>query len=209
AAADLARSMRAGQTVGLVGVELLASMVDAVVKAVDSGVRVVQCVGWGHAPSSHRTLMDLVLDLARRIDGSAVVLLAPSVVDSAQARQSLAADPQIGDALRTMNALDTLYTEIEPPAPHVALSREQPIPTGHIALQHFDRRGRMLGAVADGHVVGITIDQLRRVRRVVALVHGPKMAPVIEAAMRTRLVGTLITDELTARAIAALPGSSD
>ncbi|MEO8620562.1 MAG: sugar-binding domain-containing protein, partial [bacterium] len=51
AAADLARSMRAGQTVGLVGTELLASMVDAVVKAVDSGVRIVQGVGWGHAPS--------------------------------------------------------------------------------------------------------------------------------------------------------------
>jgi len=76
---------------------------------------------------------------------------------------------------------------------------------GHIAHRHFDHRGHMLGKAVDGPVVGLTVDQLRRARHVVALAQGPARAPVIAAAMQTQLVGTLITDEPTARAIAALP----
>jgi hypothetical protein len=38
----------------------------------------------------------------------------------------------------------------------------------------------------------------------VALAHGPRSAHVFAAALRTGLVGTLITDELTACAIDAL-----
>jgi DNA-binding transcriptional regulator LsrR (DeoR family) len=203
AAADLARSVRAGYTVGLAGMELLASMIDAVAPMVGSNVRVVQGVGWEH--DTQRTLMGLVLDLAHRIGASAVVLPAPSVVDSDEARRELETDPQISDALRALDSLETLYTEVASAASDVALMREGSIPMGRIALRHFDRRGRMLGTVADGHVVGLTIDQLQRVRHVVALAHGPAQAGVIAAAMRTGLVGTLITDELTARAIAALP----
>jgi deoxyribonucleoside regulator len=209
AAADLTRSVRPGHTVGLIGTELLASMIDAVDPMVASGVRVVQGIGWEQAPSSpQRTLMDLVLDLARRIQGSAVVLSAPSVVDSDEVRRNLETDPQISDALHALDALDTLYTEVAPAAPIVRASAA-PVPMGRIALRHFDCRGRMLGATADGHVVGLTIEQLRRARHVVALAHGEAQAQVIAAAMRTRLVGTLITDERTARAIAALPSSRE
>jgi deoxyribonucleoside regulator len=209
AAADLTRSVRPGHTVGLIGTELLASMIDAVDPMVDSGVRVVQGIGWEQAPSSpQRTLMDLVLDLARRIQGSAVVLSAPSVVDSDEVRRNLETDPQISDALHALDALDTLYTEVAPAAP-IVRAGAAPVPMGRIALRHFDCRGRMLGATADGHVVGLTIEQLRRARHVVALAHGEAQAQVIAAAMRTRLVGTLITDERTARAIAALPSSRE
>ncbi|MFL5619761.1 MAG: sugar-binding transcriptional regulator [Gemmatimonadaceae bacterium] len=209
AAADLARSLRAGHTVGLVGADLLATMIDAVAPMDASEVRVVQGVGWEHAQPPQRTLLGLVLDLARRIHGSAVVLPVPSVVDSEEIRRNLESDPQINDALRALDELETLYTEIAPSVPDVALARKAPGSLGHIAHRHFDCRGRMLGTAADGHVVGLTIEQLRRARHVVALAHGPAQAAVIAAAMRTGLVGTLITDELTARAIAALPSSHE
>ncbi|HEX7980072.1 MAG TPA: sugar-binding domain-containing protein [Gemmatimonadaceae bacterium] len=207
AAADLARSARAGQTVGLVGMELLASMVDAVVPNVATGVRVVQGVGWEPAPSPQRTLADLVLDLARRIEGTAVVLPAPSAVESAHVRRSLVADPQIGDALHALDALDTLYTEVAPAAADGPRDCDEGVPVGRIALRHFDSQGQMLGTVADGHVVGLTIGQLHRARHVVALANDPARPHVIAAALRTRLVDTLITDEMTARALAALPAS--
>jgi DNA-binding transcriptional regulator LsrR (DeoR family) len=208
AAADLARSVRPGHTLGLVGTELLASMIDAVVPTGPSGVRVVQGVGWEQAPpSTGPTLMDLVLDLARRIDGSPVVLPAPFVVDSEEVQRNLEADPQISEALHALDALDTLYTEIAAAATDLGCAGAAPM--GRIALRHFDRRGRMLGAVADGHLVGLSIEQLHRAKHVVALAHGAGQAPVIAAALRTRLVGTLIIDERTARAIAALPSSRE
>ena len=208
ASADLARSARAGHTVGLIGMDLIACMVDAIGSSVAPGVRVVQGVGWEHSSSEQRTLMDLVLDLARRIEGSAVVLPAPSVVDSEQVRSSLAADPQISDALRALDVLDTLYTEIAPATSSGVRSDESPIAAGQIALRHFDCRGQMLGDDVDGHLVGLSIEQLNRARHVVALAHGQDQAPVIAAALLTRLVGTLITDELTARAIVELPSTN-
>ena len=205
AAADLARSARSGHTMGLAGAELLASMIDAVAPMIASKVGVVQGFGWEQSPPPRRALMDLVLDLARRLEGSAVVVSAPSVVDSESARENLEADPQISDALHALDALDTLYTEVEPAKG--ALAAVGATAVGSIALRHFDCRGRMLGEAVDGHVVGLTIEQIRRARHVVALAHGPTQAPVIAAALRTRLVGTLITDEHTARAIVALPSS--
>jgi deoxyribonucleoside regulator len=207
AAADLVRSAKSGQTVGLVGQELLASMVDAATLRVAADVRVVQGLGWEHGSSPQRTLADLVLDLARRIQGTAVVLPAPSVVDSEQVRRSIEVDPQISDVLHTLDALDTLYTEIAPPASGVVDASNQPTPLGRIAFRHFDCRGQLLGAAVDGHIVGLTIDQLRRARHVVALAHDPAQAHVIAAALRTRLVGTLVTDHRTACAVAAIPMS--
>ena len=207
AAMDLLRSAKSGETIGLAGRELLAPMVDAATPKVAAGLRVVQGVGWEHGSIPGRALVDLVLDLARRIEGTAVVLPAPSVVDSEHVRSSLEVDPQISEVLHALDDLDTLYTEITPAASIARPTREGPTPVGRLALRHFDCQGQMLGTAADGHVVGLTIEQLKRAQHVVALAHGPTHAHVIAAALRTRLVGTLITDELTARAVAALPTS--
>jgi len=205
AADDLARSARAGHTIALAGTDLVAAMIDAVRPMVASRVSVVQGAGWERAQASRRSLMNLVVDLARRIGGSAVVLPVPSLVESEEVRRDLESDPQIQAALGALDALDTLYTEIGCPLPDGVPADDSRAAMGHIAHRHFDHRGHMLGKAVDGPVVGLTVDQLRRARHVVALAQGPAQAPVIAAAMQTQLVGTLITDEPTARAIAALP----
>ena len=46
AAADLVRTLRAARAVGIVGGELLASMIDAVAPMSTSDVRVLQAIGW-------------------------------------------------------------------------------------------------------------------------------------------------------------------
>ena len=207
AAADFSRSTRSGHAVGLAGGVLIASMIDAARPMATSDVRVVQGLGWESAASSQRTLMDLVRELAHRIEGAASVLPAPSVVASDAVRRELEADPHIGDTLEKLGRLDTLYVELASSKSDVVNSTPAEagsLPVGHIALRHFDRAGRLLGASADGHVLGITVEQIRRARHVVALAHSPANAHAIVAALRTRLIDTLITDELTARAIAVL-----
>jgi deoxyribonucleoside regulator len=205
AAADFVRTLRAEHAVGVVGAELLAAMIDAVAPMSTFGVRVIQAVGWEYTPSGQRSLADLVRELAHRIEGCAVVLTVPSIVDSSAVKRQLEADQHIGDALRELDALDTLYVEIATRDACAASRSGRPNSAGHIALRHFDDGGRMLGPVVDGHVVGITLQQLRAARHVVALAHGPAQAAAISAALRTGLIHALITDELTARAIAALP----
>lgn len=207
AAADFGRSLRSGHAVGLVGGDLLASMIDAVAPMVTSDVRVVQGLGWDDAPANPRTLTALVSELARRIEGSAVLLPAPAVVPSEAVGHGLERDPHIGAALCALGALDTLYVEISTGVAatmHACSTHPSSRPVGHLALRHFDRVGRMLGTCVDGHVVGITVEQIRLAGHVVGLAHGAANAQAIAAALRTRLIHTLITDELTARAIAGL-----
>lgn len=207
AAADLARSLRSGHAVGLVGGDVLAAMIDAMAPMVTSDVRVVQGLGWDDAPANQRTLSALVSELARRIEGSAVLLPAPAVVASAAVGHGLESDPHIGAALCALGALDTLYVEISTGVAatmHGCSTHPSSRPVGHLALRHFDRAGRMLGACVDGHVVGITVEQIRHAGHVVGLAHGAANAQAIAAALRTRLIHTLITDEPTARAIAGL-----
>jgi deoxyribonucleoside regulator len=173
---------------------------------VKSDVRVVQGVGWESTSTLQRTLRDLVSELAHRIEASAIALPAPSVVASDAVRSDLEVDSHIGDTLRMLGALDTLYVELSSSIPAVekTMAEQGSVPVGHIAHRHFDQTGRLLGTCADGHVVGITVDQMRRAAHVVALAHGPVRVHAIAAARSTGLIHTLITDELTARALAAL-----
>jgi DNA-binding transcriptional regulator LsrR (DeoR family) len=207
AAADFIRTLRDAHVVGLAGGELLAAMIDAVAPKSSSEVRVLQALGWEHAIFERRPLAELVCELAHRIAGTAVVLSGPSIVESGEVKRTLEADDHIGAALRALGALDTLYVEIATDGESTAEASAHLAPAGHIALRHFDHRGRMLGPLVDGHVLGISVRQLRRVGHVVALAHGPANATAISAALRTGLIHELITDERTARAIVALPSS--
>ena len=205
AAADFIRTLRDAHVVGLAGGELLAAMIDAVAPKSTSDVRVLQAVGWEKDMSDRRPLAELVCGLARRIAATAIVLSGPSIVESREVKSKLEADEHIGGVLRELGALDTLYVEVATADPSTASVTGRPAPAGHIALRHFDHGGRMLGPRVDGQVVGISVQQLRRARHVVALAHGPARAAAIAAALRTGLLHALITDELTARAIAELP----
>jgi DNA-binding transcriptional regulator LsrR (DeoR family) len=70
-----------------------------------------------------------------------------------------------------------------------------------IALRFFDARGGAVRTALDDRILGITIDQLRKVRRVVAVAGGGGKTEAIAAGLKTRLVHALITDRATAEAL--------
>jgi DNA-binding transcriptional regulator LsrR (DeoR family) len=70
---------------------------------------------------------------------------------------------------------------------------------GDIALRFFDETGHPIENDIDGRVIGITLEQLRRIRRVVGVAGGPQKANVIRGALRGGLINVLITDQITAQ----------
>ncbi|CAN5891822.1 hypothetical protein BH11GEM2_BH11GEM2_00830 [soil metagenome] len=70
-----------------------------------------------------------------------------------------------------------------------------------IALRCFDARGGDVRTALDDRILGITIDQLRKVRRVVAVAGGGDKTEAIAAGLKTTLVHALITDRVTAEAL--------
>lgn len=71
---------------------------------------------------------------------------------------------------------------------------------GDICMQFFDQNGQDIKDGLRG-VIGISLDQLRKVPNVIAISTGENKVPAILGAIRGKIIKTLITDELTAETI--------
>jgi DNA-binding transcriptional regulator LsrR (DeoR family) len=85
----------------------------------------------------------------------------------------------------------------------LALLREQGV-VGETTGRFFDAMGRTEGIEINRRVIGIELEDLRRIPKVVAVARGLTKAPAILAALRSRYLTVLATDNITARAVLAL-----
>jgi DNA-binding transcriptional regulator LsrR (DeoR family) len=69
---------------------------------------------------------------------------------------------------------------------------------GDIALRFFDAQGRPIEHEINERVVGLDLEQIRRLPRVIGVAGGPQKLEAIRGALRGRLISTLVTDEHTA-----------
>ena len=74
---------------------------------------------------------------------------------------------------------------------------------GDICLHFFDKDGRALHSSLEDRVIGITLEQLRGVRRVVGVAGGHRKVDAILGALRGALIDVLITARFTAEKLVA------
>ena len=215
AAAYLARTVQPGENLGLAWGSTLNAMVQAVAPLPTAGVRVTQMLGGIGPPSAEAYAADLVRRLAGQLGAVAVLLPAPGVVATTAVRNVLRDDPHVQAALRQLDTLDTAYVGIGSLASNPVLTDGHSLPAGtyaellaagavgDIALRFFDARGAPVRTSLDGRILGITVERLRRVSRVVAVAGGPEKVDAIHAALRTGIVDVLVTDQSTAEALLA------
>jgi deoxyribonucleoside regulator len=79
---------------------------------------------------------------------------------------------------------------------------------GDICVRFFDLQGHACSK-AIGGVVGITLDQLRQVPRVIGVAGGKSKAKAILGALRGHCIHALITDEAAARQVLSLANTPD
>ena len=70
---------------------------------------------------------------------------------------------------------------------------------GDIALRFFDINGIPIQSELDERVIGITLEQLRQIPRVVGITGGPQKQSVVRGALEGKLIDVLITDNQTAQ----------
>jgi DNA-binding transcriptional regulator LsrR (DeoR family) len=76
---------------------------------------------------------------------------------------------------------------------------------GDICLQFFDAAGMPVRNPLGDRVLGITLPQIKKVKRVIALAGGKRKTNAILSALLGRWVNVLITDRYTAKAILDMP----
>jgi DNA-binding transcriptional regulator LsrR (DeoR family) len=181
--------------------------------------KVVQILGGMGNPSVQAHATNLTVRLAKLTHATPLLLSTQGVATSATAKDVLVSDPFVRDTLnefaRTTMALIGIGA-VEPSklladSGNVFTSDElnelvQLGAVGDICLRFFDREGRTIRSSFEERVIGITLDQLRGVRRVVGVAGGGRKVDALLGALRGGLIDVLITDRFTAEKLVQRSG---
>ena len=211
AAADcLVRSLSDAQVLALTWGTTLLAVVDALPVRDWPEMKVVQMLGGLGQPEADVYGADLVQRTARAFGARPRLLLSPGIVSSKLVRDALLTDPQISDTLALGARADVALVGIGRPTPNSVVMRAgilSPVElaqlhalgaVGDIALRFFDAHGRPVEHEICDRIVGLDLDQIRQIPRVIGVAGGEAKSQVIRAALIGRLVHVLVTDELTA-----------
>ena len=215
AAAYLARTVQPGESIGVAWGVTLGAMVQAMSPLRVEGLRVVQVLGGIGPAEAEAHVAGLAWRLAQLLGASASLLSAPAVVGTPAAREVLRSDPQVDAVLQQLDSLDAVYVGVGSLRSNPVLNNARYLPRGlyaelksagamgDIALHFFGAQGEFVRTSLDDRILGISADQLRAARRVVAVAGGPEKEEALAAALKTDTIDVLITDQLTADALTA------
>jgi len=181
------------------------------------GTRVVQILGGLGNPAAQTHATYLAQRLATLIGGSPVLLPAPGITASAEARRVLMREPYVRDAVKLFDELDTVLVgigAIEPSRPllnsgNVFSAAERTTlagkgAIGDICLQYFNAVGQSIPTPLADRVIGIKLHQLKRVKHVIGIAGGKRKVEAIRGALAGRWINVLVTDRATAKAVLEL-----
>lgn len=215
AAVHLASTLKRGDIVGISSWSTsLLAMVEAMQPTRTDDVTVVQILGGVGNPAAEVHATRLTHRAAQLIGGRPVMLPAPGIAPSREARVMLLADPYVHQAAMLFDRLTVALVGIGAvePSPLLADSgnafsdeaREELEglgAVGDICLRFFDTQGEPVRSALDDRVIGVDLAQLRRAQRVVAVAGGTRKTNAIRAALRSGIIDVLVTDDEVARSI--------
>jgi DNA-binding transcriptional regulator LsrR (DeoR family) len=175
-------------------------------------IQLVQILGGVGNPTAAVYASHLISRLASLVGGQAALLPAPGVAGSAGVKAIFLEDKFVQEALALFDKVTLALVGIGTVEPSGLLASSGNIfspqeldmlrqagAVGDICLRFFDSEGRPVATPLDARVIGMTLDQLRPVRRAVALAGGRRKITAIRAALLGGLVNVLVTDRFTAQ----------
>jgi DNA-binding transcriptional regulator LsrR (DeoR family) len=176
--------------------------------------KVVQILGGLGNPAAQTHATHLTQRLASLIGGSAILLPAPGITSSPEAKRVLMKESYVREATELFDHVDMVLVGIGAVEPSKLLASSGNVfsaqeqaqlqkqgAVGDICLQFFDAAGTPVKTPLGERVIGITLPQIKKAKRVVALAGGKRKTNAILSALVGRWVNVLITDRYTARAI--------
>ena len=206
-------ALRPGDVVGISSWSraLLAMMDDMQGRVQPARAEVVQILGGIGNPAADVRASQLTRDFARSVNGQAVFLPAPGVVRSAVNRRFFLEDQYVVQAMQQFPRVTLALVGIGAVGSSAKLSssgvvfsdEELAIPraagaAGDVCLRFYDRDGKPVPTELDEWVIGITLDQLRTVKRSVGVAGGRRKVSAIRGALKGGWINGLITDRITA-----------
>jgi DNA-binding transcriptional regulator LsrR (DeoR family) len=178
------------------------------------GCKVVQILGGLGNPAAQTHATYLTQRLASLTGGSAILLPAPGITSTPEAKRVLMEESYVRAATSLFNSVDLVLVGIGAVEPSKLLAssgnvfspQEQRLlhshgAVGDICLQFFDAVGIEVKTPLAERVIGISLPQMKKARRVVGLAGGKRKIKAILGALNGRWINVLITDRWTAKTI--------
>lgn len=172
---------------------------------------VVQILGGIGNPAVQSHATQLTTRLADLTSARPLLLPAQGVASSSAARLVMLGDSYVRGTMDQFRRITVALIGIGALQPSVMLANSGNTFTseelqdlarrgavGDICVRFFDRQGRPVGGALDERVIGMSLDELRAVPRVVAVAGGERKAVAIQGALLGGYVDVLITDKFTA-----------
>lgn len=173
--------------------------------------QVVQTLGGMGDPAVQIHANQLTTRLARLTGAEPHLLSAPGVAPSREAKLVLLGDSYVRQTMDLFGKVTLAIVGIGAMEPSSMLSRSGNIFTsgelddvsgaggvGDIGLRFFDADGQPVKTPMDDRVIGMTLDELAKTGRVMALAGGQSKTAAIRGALRTGAIDLLVTDKFTA-----------
>jgi DNA-binding transcriptional regulator LsrR (DeoR family) len=174
-----------------------------------STLRVVQISGGLGTIEGTDTNM-LTMMLSQRFGANAYVIQAPVIVKNRNIRDTLLKERKIKEALALARKADIVILGIGMNSKvgglwragfldnrdHIKLRKAGAV--GAICGRFYDINGKKCVNDLDGRIIGLTFDELRRIKHKIGIAMGAEKRDAILGALRGQLIDVLITDEETA-----------
>jgi DNA-binding transcriptional regulator LsrR (DeoR family) len=173
--------------------------------------KVVQILGGIGNPSAELHATQLAKRLTNLVHGEVTMLPAPGVVGSKETRTVLLEDTFVKKAVAMFDKVTLALVGIGSVNPSRLLASSGNIFTkdeveklrakgwvGDICMRFYDEAGKPVNTPLNERVIGMTLEQLKKVPRTVGIAGGKRKFAAIKGALEGKLIHVLITDHLTA-----------
>jgi len=154
--------------------------------------------------------------MAEKLEARVYHLYVPAVVESVEVKDILLRDRTIRAALEMARSASRLILGVGKVAHNATVVRAGFLDVqtmdelgakgavGDLSWRYFDLQGQPVVVEADERIVGLSWDDLHKIRPVIAVAGGPDKAHAVLGALRTGCLDVLITDERVARKVLSL-----
>lgn len=190
----------------------LHAMVDAIHAMDCRHSQVVQLIGGLGKPESEAHATYILRRLVAQIGSKLSILNVPGIVDNTIVKEAVLGDSHVRETFKIFSKIEIAFVGIGVPTQDSVVMRDGTILSqnqmqgllkkgaiGDICLRYFDQQGQAIKSDVDDRVIGITLDELKKIDRVVGVTGGPDKEMVIRAALTGKLVNVIITDQFSAQ----------
>lgn len=212
AAADyFTRAVQDPCSIGISWGTTLRAMVDALNGQQYPRSHCIQLIGGLGVPESEAHATYILRRIVAQTGMRLSILNVPGIVDSVELKQAFLSDSHVKNVFDSFSDIQIAFVGVGVPTKDSVVMKDGTIISqiqldelikkgaiGDICLRFFDKHGGLVKSDIDDRVIGITLDDLMKIPRVVGVTGGPQKHHVIRAALKGRLINTLITDHFCA-----------